>query len=338
MPLTLVVPGLLDLTSTALTAIDAHAPALARLIASAGHGSDERDGLVAIACRACGILKQHDWPVAPQLARAEGIDPGDAYWLCAVPVSLAVGADDVRLASLVDDLAPEESGALLAALNAHFTADHIAFLSPRPASWYVRAPQAQALSTRSPEAALGAPLFDFLPSGPDSARWRRWQSEIQMLLFEHAVNRSRERARRTLVNSVWFWGGGIDAARRPSVSLFARDAHVVELARGSRAECFSPPAHFDALARRDAAVWLDAVRPEDAAQQLATMDRDWMAPAERALASGRLSALEVVVGGRALAHRFAPRRSSLARRWRAWMSPPRCSQLLAGIAAEPALQ
>jgi hypothetical protein len=337
MPLTLVVPGLLDLSSAALTAVDSHAAALARLIASAGRGADEQDGLLASACRACGIVKQHDWPVAPRLARAGGVDPGDAYWLCAVPVSLAVGAGDVRLASLVDDLSSEESDALIAALNAHFVSDRIAFLAAKPASWYVRAAQAQELTTRPPEAALGAPLFDFLPSGPDSARWRRWQSEVQMLLFEHAVNRGREQAGRTLVNSVWFWGGGIDAPRRTSAPLFARDAQVIELARGSGAECLALPAHFDALSRSDGAVWLDTVRPEDAAPRLEAIDREWMAPVERALASGRLSALELVAGGRARAHRFLPRRSSLAQRWRAWMSPPRCSQLLAGIAGEPAL-
>jgi hypothetical protein len=337
MSLTLVVPGLLDLSSAALTSIDAHVPALARLIASAGHGADEQDGLLASACRACGIAKQHDWPVAPQLARAAGIDPADAYWLCAVPVSLAVGADDVRLASLVEDLSPDESGVLTSALNAHFISDRIAFVAAKPGSWYVRAAQPQQLMTRPPEAALGAPLFDFLPSGPDSARWRRWQSEVQMLLFEHAVNRGREREGRTLVNSVWLWGGGIEAPRRASTPLFARDALLVELARGCGVECLPVPRQFDALSKNEAAVWFDPVRSEDAAQRLDAIDRRWMAPVERALASGRLSALELVVAGRARTQRFMPRRSSLAQRWRSRMSPPRCSQLLAGAVAEPAL-
>lgn len=337
MSLTLVVPGLLDLSSAALTAIDAHTPALARLIASAGHGADEQDGLLASACRACGIVKQHDWPVAPQLVRAAGIDPADAYWLCAVPVSLAVSANDVRLASLVEDLSTDESGALIGALNTHFISDPIAFLAATPASWYVRAAPPQELTTRPPEAALGAPLFDFLPSGPDSARWRRWQSEVQMLLFEHAVNRGRERAGRTVVNSVWLWGGGIDALRRASTSLFAGDALVVDLARGCGVECLPVPGRFDALSKDEAAVWFDPVRSENAAQRLDAIDRRWMAPVERALASGRLSALELVIAGRTRTQRFMPRRSSLAQRWRSRVSPPRCSQLLAGFIAEPAL-
>jgi len=158
-----------------------------------------------------------------------------------------------------------------------------------------------------------------------------------MLLFEHAVNRGRESAGRTLVNSVWLWGGGVDAPRRASTSVFAKNALVVELARGCGAECLPVPEQFDALPKDEAAVWFDPVRSEDAAQKLDAIDRRWMAPVERALASGRLSALELVVAGRARTQRFMPRRSSLAQRWRSRMSPPRCSQLLAGIIAEPAL-
>jgi hypothetical protein len=337
MPLTLVVPGLLDLSPTALEAIDSDTPALARLLASAESGIDEHDGPTATACRVCGVAKQSDWPVAPQLARASGIDPGDAYWFCAAPVALAVSANDVRLASVVDDLSHDEARVLIAALNAHFAPDDVVFFAPAPASWYVRAPRVQQLCTKPPEAAVGAPLFEFLPSGPDAARWRRWQSELQMLLFDNAVNRQRERSACAPVNSVWFWGGGVDAPRRNAVrTVFAHDPRVVELARGSGVECCALPARFDAHPVRDAAVWLDAIEPQRASQQLDAIDRAWMVPLENALAAGRLAGVELVVAGRALARRFAPRRSSLAQRWRARMSPPRCSQILAA-AAEAAL-
>ena len=73
MQLTLVVPGLLDLPASVLASVDAHAPALSRLLASSDRPTSEDDGLVASACRACGIARQEDWPVAPWLARAAGI-------------------------------------------------------------------------------------------------------------------------------------------------------------------------------------------------------------------------------------------------------------------------
>jgi hypothetical protein len=337
MSLTLVVPGLLDLSATVLSAIDSQAAGLGRLLASADSIAEEEDGLIASACRACGIAKQRDWPVAPCLARAAGIDPGEAYWLCATPVTLAVGADDVRLAALVDDLSDDEAQGLVAALNEHFANDGLVFFDPMPSSWYVRAAQPQQLRTRPPEAALATPLFEFLPAGPDAARWRRWQSEVQMLLFEIPVNQRRERRGAAPVNSVWFWGGGVDSPHaRPATSVFARGQRIVELAKCSGTPCSTLPAGFDALPGGDGAVWLDAVEPGLAAQQLETIDRAWMAPLERALAAGALSTAELVVAGRARALRFTPRRSSLAQRWRAWKSPPRCSQIL-GVAGEPAL-
>src|SRR5689334_73079 len=79
MPVTLVVPGLLDLPATALAAVDARAPSSSRLVASSARAASEPDGSIAAACRACGLEKQDDWPLAPPLARAMGIDPGSAY-------------------------------------------------------------------------------------------------------------------------------------------------------------------------------------------------------------------------------------------------------------------
>ncbi len=333
MPLTLVVPGLLDLPATVLASVDECAPALARLLATGDRPESEQDGLIATACRACGIERQDDWPVAPRLARAMGIDPGSAYWLCADPATLAVGADDVRLSALVDDLAPEDAHALVAALNAHFAPDGIFFVAATPARWFVRAQEAQRITTRPPAAAFGAPLFGFLPSGLDSARWRRWQNELQMLFFEHPANLKRERSGGAVVNSVWLWGGGTEEPRRPSAtSIFAREPCVLDLARGSALEVRAPPARFDALDSLDAAVWLDRVEADGADRQLEAMDRAWMAPVERASDAVRLTGIEIVVAGRERALRFRPRRPSLMQRWRARLWPPSALRTLGDAA------
>jgi len=335
MALTLVVPRLLDLPAATLASIDASAPALSRLLASGAPAANEPDGAIAAACRACGIERQDDWPVAPRLARALGIEPGRDYWLCAEPATLAVGADDVRLSSFAHDLAPEQAQALVATLNGHFAADGVAFVAASPGRWFVRAARAQRLVTRPPEAALGAPLFAFLPSGADAPRWRRWQNEAQMLLFEHPVNVERERAGDAPVNSVWLWGGGIDAPRGSAArAIFASASRVVELARGSAVEVRPPPESFEAVDGADAWIWLDEIEPGAAAGALATLERAWMAPAERALDAGRVKAMAIVATGRARALTFRPRRSSLARRWRARLSPPRSARLLAAAQTE----
>ena len=328
MQLTLVVPGLLDLPASVLASFDAHAPALSRLLASGDRPTSEDDGLVASACRACGIARQDDWPVAPWLARAAGIGCEDGYWLCAEPASLAVGADDVRLDALVDDLGPDDAQALIDLLNAHFSADELSFVAATPARWFVRAPVAQRLATRSPEAAMGEPLYAFLPAGPDAPRWRRWQNEVQMLLFEHPVNRRREHAGRKPVNSLWLWGGGVASQPTSPARVFADERRVRELARASGVALAATPAGFGTMAQHDrASVWLAAIDGDGAGRQLGGIAQAWLRPVERALAARRLS-LELVIGGCARTLNFRPQRSSLAQRWLARLSPPRFSQLL----------
>jgi hypothetical protein len=335
MQLTLVVSGPLDWPASVLAAVDPHVPALSRLLAAGGAPAIEDDGLLASACRACGIARQNDWPVAPWLARAAGIDPERAYWLCAEPATLIVGQDDLRLSGLVDDLAAPDAQSLLVAVNAHFSADGVRFFAPTPAHWFVRVEQAQRLTTRPPEAALGASVFAFLPAGPDAPRWRRWQSEMQMLLFEHAANRRREQEHLAPVNSIWLWGGGTDQERKaPAAAIFADHAPIRDLARGSSVEVARVPTDFDKLPRAGrAALWLGPIEAGDAIARLAEIDRTWIAPVELALNAARLE-VELIVGGRDRAFRFAVRRSSLARRWRARFSPPRFSRLLAAFGSD----
>jgi hypothetical protein len=334
MRLTLAIPGLLDCPEATLASLDRHAGALARLLAAAPAPALEEDGLVACACRACGIARQDDWPLAPWLARAAGFDPGSAYWLCAEPVTLVVGQDDARLRAQVGDLGAADAEALCTALNAHFAADGVRFLAPTPAHWLVRVEQPQQLRTRPPEAARGAPLYAFLPHGPDAARWKRWQSEVQMLLFEHAVNLRREQEGLPAVNGVWLWGGGTHRPRDPSAAIFADDARLRELARGATLDIAAVPADFDALPRSAvAAVWLGPIDAGAAPEQLAAIDRAWMAPVALALNAGTLREVELVVAGRGRALRFAARPVPLTRRVRARLAPPRLSRLLAGFAS-----
>lgn len=335
MQLTLVVPGPLDWSAPLLASLDAHAGALARLLAFGGTPALEEDGLVASACRVCGIARQSDWPVAPWLARAAGLAPQHAYWLCAEPVTLVVSQNDVRLRALVDDLSLADTAALCSTLNAHFTVDGLQFLAPTPAHWFVRIDEAQQLRTRPPEAALGAPLLAFLPAGADAGRWRRWQSEAQMLLFEHAVNRRREQNDLAPVNSVWLWGGGrAEQVAAKASAIFAHDARLLKLARGVALDGASVPASLDALPDcASAAVWLDPIDADAAPAQLAAIDRAWMEPAARALSAGSLHEIELVLGGRHRALRFTVKRSSLAARVRARLAPPRLSRLLAGFAS-----
>src|SRR5262249_39181382 len=149
-------------------------------------------GIAAALAAHYGVARQDDWPLAPIRLAALGVEPGDAYWLDADPVTVEGGLANSEIAGIVDDLDPAQADGLLATLNAHFASDELLFVAPQPDRFFVRAAAATKLSTVPTTAALRRPLRPLLPQGPDAAIWRRWQSEIEMLLHEHPVNVLRE--------------------------------------------------------------------------------------------------------------------------------------------------
>lgn len=337
MQLTLVLPNMLEAAPAALDAADA--PALARLLSTAPPPVIEPDGPLAIACASVGIAKQNDWPVAPWLARAAGTDPGSRYWLCAEPVTLEVGRDEVRLACIVIDLDTDESAALLSSLRAHFAPDGLEFVERGAGRWWVTLAEPQRLETSPPGAALRKPLIEHLPRGADAPRWRRWQSEMQMLLFEHPVNHARESSGRSPVNYVWMWGGGTLRAAdpaEPAAAVFTQAALLRDLARAVGTGAAKAPGSFAAFRAASPAasalVWLDDLKAPDLQEQLTAFDSDWAAPIERALDKQELD-VTLVIAGSGVALSFTPRASGTIKRLRRhWSTPPNLSALLAAQA------
>lgn len=335
MQLTLVVPGLLDLAETDPAGADAEGAAVAQLLATSPPPASD-DSAIGIACASLGLVKQRDWPMAPLLAAAANLDPGDAYWLLAEPVNLLVGQLDVRLGAIVDDLSPAEAEALVATLNAHFARDGLRFVAASPARWLVAAPSVQQLATHPASDAVGAPIFPFLPDGADAPRWRRWQSEMQMLLFAHPVTGERERQGRAVVNGVWLSGGGVrtTAQRVPNLaSLYADSTLARDLARASGVAAAAAPRSLEswlaAGPESPSLVWLPAVGANERPSALAALGRDWAAPLSAALAARTELEVRVAISGRSGALSFTPRRPSLAARWRARLAPARLSAQLA---------
>ncbi len=326
----LVVPGLLRLPSVnhAPQVTTEVAPHLARLLAAGGTPQREPDGLDAFLAPLYGVDRQTDWPLAPIRVQALGVDPGQDYWLCADPVTLIAGRDNVRLDGAVTDLTDADAAALLATLNAHFSGDGIVFVAPRPDRWFVRAANAPGLATRPLAAALGQTLRELLPAGADAGKWRRWQNEIQMLLFAHPVNAARERAGRPLVSSLWFSAGGTcPPPARPAVRTLADGGTAAVLAAFVGAPAEALPKSLDPpLAAPHDNVTL--VAAYDAPPGPADAERALIAPAWQALAAGRLASVTLFTDGAGEAYGWVAHRPSSWQRMKARWRVPELASLL----------
>ena len=287
----------------------------------------ERDAWL---CRAFGVAKQHDWPVAPLTLAADGVDPQHYYWLHTDPVELRMEHSRLVLARAVTDLDATESRELIAALNSHFARDGITLLAPFPRRWYLRADRAPEITTTPLVRAVNRDIEAHLPQGDAALDWHRVINEAQMVLHEHAVNEAREARGAAIVNSVWLWGGGTaPAVGRPRYdAAWGDDALTRSLAAAA------------GIARHDlagnGAAWLtaataadddhllvldqvsDALRTGGIAawrEQLATLERDWMAPLASALRAGKISVIGLAAcnSGNLLEATLAP-----LQRWRLW--------------------
>jgi len=317
MRLTLAVPRLLDIDPAVLTG----APSLARLARYAGTPVTRRSSLDALVVSgaADGV------GTAPLAALGAGLDPGTSHVLRADPVSLVAGRNDVALAARIDDLDADEAGAMIATLGAHFANDGLTFHAPRPDAWFVLQDMTPDLST-TPLAAVRGAIYPWLPTGGDAPRWRRWLSEMQMLLHAHPANARREAQGRVPVTGVWISEGGrvADVARAGATSLFAPAGMDGDVARGLArlrgTPAAPPPASFATLPMQDdAIVVLDRAATANAARLLA----EWLAPTVAALEHGTVASLSLLGDGGGMAAAWhAPRPAWRVRTLARWASPP----------------
>jgi len=270
----------------AASALDRIAP-LARVAAYGRvHAAGDADAAVAQLLGVAG-------GIAPFAALGAGLQARGAYVLRADPVTFVAGRDDVMLAGRVDDLSPQEASSLVDMLNRHFAGDAIAFHAPRTDAWFLTARESVPVETDALRP--NEPIAPHLPRGPHGATWRRWLSEMQMLLHEHPVNRAREEDGRAQVTGIWMSGGGtlsptVTARHAAIHAATSRAGDVVTgIARVADLAVTAPPAGFDALPRRaDAMVVLGNVGDAQA------IERSWLSPALVALERGNLDHVSIV--------------------------------------------
>jgi len=146
-----------------------------------------------------------DAPIAAVSAVFDGLSEG--YWLRADPVHLRLQRDQMLLLAH-SEISSEEAVQMCASLNEHFAGQGMEFFAPHPQRWYVRLGSLPDIRTRPISQVIGGDVRRALPTGADAAHWHRVFNEIQMLLFAHPSNESRDERGELTINSLWLWGAG----------------------------------------------------------------------------------------------------------------------------------
>ena len=248
-------------------------------------------------------------PIAALTRLADSDDPYifTSTWLRADPVHFAVSRDNIQLFdSHVVNPTDDEMAAIAATLNQHFADVGIEVAFPDAARGYI-AIKTNDVPHTTPLWAMGnASVFENLPQLTTKTRtnWRAISNEIQMLLHDHPVNEARQAAGALPINGLWLWGGG----SLDDFSGQCRYDHVVArlaLARGLAIATHCPqstlPPAFTVTASNTLVVLHSATREIRAQSReawpdaVATIDRDWITPATKALNGGQLKTLTIIV-------------------------------------------
>jgi hypothetical protein len=310
-------------------------PALENLLAKCSCIEDEPQEMEAWLCRAFGVRKQQDWPVAPITLQTDGADAikaGGDYWIRADPVHLRIERDNIVLAdSRVFRISLQESEQLTSLLNRHLSGNDqkIALLPLRPDRWYFRLVEIPPAKTHLLSKVANRGINELLPFGTNNNFWRGLFNEIQMLLHEHPLNQAREARGELAINSVWFWGGGIMpeslASRYTSVS--SNDVLAGSLAFACGVKRAQLPA--DATAWHETAkagkhlITLDALygkaQYEDAygwRQSIQDLERNWFDPLWRMFRQGQFDQITLTALGEGGIKNFVATRADSKKFWR----------------------
>lgn len=154
-------------------------------------------------------------PWAARAAAQDGIATGDLAWGLLSPLHWHVGPDHITMgdpqALQLDEAVSRE---LMEALRPLFEGDGWVLVWGAPTRWYVAHESLAELPTASLDRVIGRNPDLWMPDRPEAATLRRLMSEVQMLLYQHPINETREAAGLPAVNSIWLSGCGMRQPER----------------------------------------------------------------------------------------------------------------------------
>ncbi|MEE8496702.1 MAG: hypothetical protein V3S21_09520 [Xanthomonadales bacterium] len=190
---------------------DKRFPALETLFFRGSHFGMESKSPDHFRFKLFGIEAEGELPIAA-LTRASDQRQkpgGHQYWLRLDPVTLVADMTRVVMTSHgFADLDEFERNEVANVVCSILREEGIVLASDHPERWCIALGEPLNFDFTRLEDALGMDLAEVLPEQPESLRWRRIMSEIQIALHASPVNVRRRLNGRQVINSVWFWGGG----------------------------------------------------------------------------------------------------------------------------------
>lgn len=163
-------------------------------------------------------------PFAAQAATADGIEVGDLAWGLVTPTHWHVGRDHVTLADPAAlNLGVDESRAAFEVVRDLFESEGFRFEWAAPTRWYAAHDCLADLPCASLDRAIGRDIEHWTRADANPSAHakliRRLQSEVQLLLYPHALNDEREQRGELTLNSFWLSGCGRAQTTRAAVLI-----------------------------------------------------------------------------------------------------------------------
>jgi hypothetical protein len=258
---------------------------------------------------------------ATALYAEHGLVPGASVFV-ATPVHYTAEMSNVRMpADGILSLREADAVVLAADFNRVWHDAGVRLLAGRRAVLFCVADEALCAATNDPLDVLGRHIEDHLPTGAGAPRLRQLMSEIEMWLFEHAVNRERIENALGAVSGLWLWGGGAVLTAAPQVLGWAAGDDVFfnslawrnELPRGPGANTGARSGVRSGLPTGpDSGVAV--VTAEPGTNEWREVESHWLARSIAELRSGRIARLDLSAGR--LCYSVSP-----VWRWRLWRRP-----------------
>jgi hypothetical protein len=207
------------------------APALEQLLARADASELVSEWRAAAFRRIAPQVEQMPGVAAAAVYAARGAVPGASAFV-ATPVHYSADMSSVRLsADGMLSLAQAHVDELAGDFNRVWRGSGVRLVVGGAADLYCVLDQSLQAITHDPENVLGKTIENYLPTGHAAGPLRTLMSEIEMWLFEHAVNRARSSL--PAVTGLWLWGGGPVLQSLPEVTGWTLGNDVFFRAFGS---------------------------------------------------------------------------------------------------------